>query len=142
MRLIDADALKQSFEEDGHLSGYIEEYIDEQPTIDAEPVRHGRCDMCDIKETGHGLIWIYGNGWQVCIRQKGTFYDIVINHCGDQISIPIEFCPECGAKMDTRPEPSRGCATCANDGMDMPQCRECIEHQERPWYRPKDGGAE
>jgi hypothetical protein len=37
MRPIDADALKASFEEDGHLSGYIEEYIDYAPTLDLAP---------------------------------------------------------------------------------------------------------
>lgn len=37
VRPIDANALKASFEEDGHLSGYIEEYIDSTPTIDYAP---------------------------------------------------------------------------------------------------------
>lgn len=35
MRLIDADVLKEAFEEDGHLTGYIEEFIDDTPTIEA-----------------------------------------------------------------------------------------------------------
>ena len=39
MRPIDADALKDAFEEDGHLSGYIEEYINEQPTVSPDEVR-------------------------------------------------------------------------------------------------------
>lgn len=33
MRLIDADVLKAGFEEDGHLTPYIEQYIDACPTI-------------------------------------------------------------------------------------------------------------
>lgn len=33
MRTIDADYLKTEFEEDGHLSPYIEEYIDACPTV-------------------------------------------------------------------------------------------------------------
>ena len=37
MRPIDADALKASFEEDGHLSGYIEEFIGSAPTLDLAP---------------------------------------------------------------------------------------------------------
>lgn len=44
MRMIDANALKTSFEEDGHLSNYIEEFIDNAPTIDAVPVV--RCKDC------------------------------------------------------------------------------------------------
>lgn len=126
MRLIDADALKQSFAEDGHLSGYIEEYIDEQPTIDAEPVRHA--DWFCGKLVGQS-VWY-------CTRCGYLLY------AAENATPGLRYCPRCGAKTDTRPEPSRGCATCANDGMDMPQCRECIEHLERPWYRPKDGGAE
>lgn len=38
MRLIEAEVLKEAFEEDGHLSGYIEEFIDDCPTVDAVPV--------------------------------------------------------------------------------------------------------
>lgn len=38
MRAIDADALKNAFEEDGHMSGYIEEFIDDMPTLDIAPV--------------------------------------------------------------------------------------------------------
>ena len=41
MRPIDADALKEAFEEDGHLSGYIEEFIDDMPTLDVLPGRRG-----------------------------------------------------------------------------------------------------
>ena len=29
--------LEEAFEEDGHLSGYIEEFVDDCPTIDAVP---------------------------------------------------------------------------------------------------------
>ena len=44
VRLIDANALKEAFKEDGHLSGYIEEFIDDTPTIDA--VHVVRCKDC------------------------------------------------------------------------------------------------
>lgn len=44
VRPIDANTLKKSFEEDGHLSSYIEEFIDNAPTIDAVPVV--RCKDC------------------------------------------------------------------------------------------------
>ena len=46
-RLIDANALKMAFEEDGHLSAYIEEYINDAPTIDAVPVV--RCRECAFR---------------------------------------------------------------------------------------------
>lgn len=43
-RLIDANALKEAFEEDGHLSGHIEEFIDDCTAIDAVEVV--RCRDC------------------------------------------------------------------------------------------------
>ena len=61
--------------------------------------KHGRCDMCSIGVTGTGSIGLYGHGWQVCIRKQGWTYDLVINHCGEQIAIPIDYCPNCGAEM-------------------------------------------
>lgn len=74
--------------------------IEAAPAVEAEPVRHGECHGCKIKETGHGLIEMCGNGWQVCIGQRGEWFSLVVNHCGDQIEAPIEFCPWCGAKLD------------------------------------------
>ncbi len=102
MRLIDADALKKkkvdvqttTFEKDGHYSiikiqdgkGVTVKDIDEAPTIEAEPVRHGE--------------WI----------EDGT--NIVCSVCKTEFSDEIAFmkrtidpekpkrCPECGAKME------------------------------------------
>lgn len=81
MRMIDANALKTSFEEDGHLSNYIEEFIDNAPTIDAEPVRHGQwifgelgpigCDV-NCSECGWGaknvdpVLWLDYDGHKYC----------------------------------------------------------------------------
>ena len=85
VRLIDANALKTSFEEDGHLSTYIEEFIDNAPTIDAEPVRHGRwiqnktlpayhrCSICGVTHK----------------TQKS---------CNKYLT--LRYCSQCGAKMD------------------------------------------
>ena len=42
MRPIDADALKEKFDDDGHLSYYIEQYIDESQTIDVVPAEQGK----------------------------------------------------------------------------------------------------
>lgn len=38
------------------------------------------------------------------------------------------------AKMDT--EPDRSCFNCANDGLDVPQCKECAGNDFR-WFREK-----
>ena len=76
------------------------EAIESAPAVDAEPVRRGRCRMCNIRETGHGVIAFYDVGWEVCINRRSLNYYMVVNHDGSQIDIPIDFCPYCGAKMD------------------------------------------
>ena len=86
-RLIDADKIKlpQGFFEKVDNVPKFYEWLDEQPTVDAEPVRHGHwitqfddlfpmestieCSACGEKE------------WMMTI----------INH---------NYCPNCGAKMD------------------------------------------
>ena len=89
MRLIDANALKTSFEEDGHLSSYIEEFIDNVPTIEYEPVRNGQ--------------WIFGE-----LGPIGC--DVNCSKCGwgAKNVDPVlwldyeghKYCGCCGAKMD------------------------------------------
>lgn len=49
--LISRSALKMAFEEDGHLSAYIEEYIDDVPAVDAAPVV--RCRDCKHRGTDY-----------------------------------------------------------------------------------------
>ena len=89
-RLIDADALKKSFDEHVYLVHHgfneteygctqygIHQIIDEQPTIDAEPVRHGK--------------WIeypIADGMNQC------------SECGVLRFGESNYCPHCGARMD------------------------------------------
>ena len=84
MRLIDADALK-------HRRGIagdeiLHEIIDTQPTIDAEPVRHGQW----VKRKG---VWGAGASVLVCS---------VCNSVAQ--SSYSEYCPGCGAKMEEAQE--------------------------------------
>ena len=87
MRLINADALEthEIYEGEWKMVVYADD-IDDAPTIEAEPVRHGEwifspdhaegaCTMCNFK--------IYG-------RPYNNTYLIV----------PYNYCPNCGAKMD------------------------------------------
>lgn len=98
MRLIDADALLQSYD-----VAWMVEYdetgcgvsrkaipvksIEEAPTIEAEPVRHGR--------------WF---GWHGDKRCKDGEYRhfryYECSECGRRSDIKTNYCPNCGAKMD------------------------------------------
>lgn len=97
MRLIDADALKEGIAELKRSPWYNNETvpslhagikeaievvellcIDKAPTVDAEPVRHGKwilgkCNHCG----GHAPFW----------SMATTYYE-------------SNYCPECGARMD------------------------------------------
>ena len=85
VRPIDANALKTSFEEDGHLSSYIEEFIDNAPTIDAEPVRHGLWIQSKIVPDYH-----YCSLCKVAHKMQMS--------CN--VYVLLKYCPHCGAKMD------------------------------------------
>ena len=79
MRLIDADALRMLWlDEDPNLEFEINtvlESIDEQPTIEAEPVRHGRWEKRD------------GKTWCSLCGASNKAYE-------------PPYCPHCGVKMD------------------------------------------
>ena len=85
-RLIDANALRtrQSINSANFNSiETIQEWIDAQPTIDAEPVRHGK--------------------WEMKPDPFGFFHDIpVCSECGctTKMREKTKYCPNCGARMD------------------------------------------
>lgn len=87
MRLIDADALKRNILcWKNCYNGYSDAYdksmiigaIEEMPTVDAEPIRHGHWRKVDDKEP---LAW-----------------DCSV--CGAMCHYNTPYCPICGAKMD------------------------------------------
>lgn len=94
-RLIDADAMRADWLENGqneyvYDTNAVLDSIDEQPTVDAEPVRHGR--------------WVFDGARA---NEDGDFvYDYICYDCGR--SITVEYMGEfkeypychCGAKMD------------------------------------------
>ena len=85
VRLIGANALKTSFEEDGHLSKYIEEFIDNATTIDAEPVRHGQwINKKTVQAFHHCRLCGVTNKMQVSCNKY----------------VMLRYCPNCGARMD------------------------------------------
>ena len=74
MRLIDADELKKTFVGNKYGTQAIEYYIDNAPTVDAEPVRHGHWEE-DM-----------GACWCSC--------------CDECCDFSCAYCPNCGSKMD------------------------------------------
>ena len=87
-RLIDAEKLKKHYAwwEDDERRHLFDQIVDAQPTIDAEPVRHGkwandaigvlRCSECKTQAP-----WKYGRDY-IDYRWKAN------------------YCPNCGARMD------------------------------------------
>ena len=92
MRLINADKLRAWFEShsvwDVFSNGYIMGLIDEQPTVDAEPVRQGNWKPFDEDE-------------YTCSLCGNIFVTMDGEH---PLSNGFKFCPFCGAKMDERKE--------------------------------------
>lgn len=83
MRLIDADEMKDELKDmDFVLTKHnLEDWIDEQPTVDAEPVRHGK--------------WVNKNWNWYCSECDKPGYKGHIPAEPD-----LDYCPNCGAKMD------------------------------------------
>lgn len=104
MRLIDADELKKvPLYNGGHdaqnadphfISGVasVMEYIDNMPTVDAEPVRHGR--------------WVR----RVHSTPLGFEVEFVFSLCKIAVDFEENYCPSCGAKMDLE-----GCVMTINE---------------------------
>lgn len=92
MRLIDADKLKAELfdaewmlDNDEHM---VEEIVERQPTIDAEPVRHGRWDYS-------GRYRFKDGGRAVRCTACGCSL-----HLAEFLKYTWNYCPVCGAKMD------------------------------------------
>lgn len=92
-RLIDADAQKRTYTQNCDYENciydgaFIVNNIDEQPTVDAEPVRHGKWMKCDEDKWEH----IYALRCSEC---HGGY------HLSHETTTAWNYCPECGARMD------------------------------------------
>ena len=104
MRLIDADALKKIYthwlpqleapEDAGDRNG-VQTCIlvlDDAPTVEVEPVRHGRWERyADDKFIG------YGADGKIKYRKVYTYE---CTECGYGTAKKSNYCPNCGAMMD------------------------------------------
>lgn len=95
MRLIDADALKAVFEEKSteavcgvKLCKAIIFRIDEAPTVDAVPVKHGK---------------FIGTEYDGYADGSPVYYEWKCSECGyifEDDEPTYNYCPNCGARMD------------------------------------------
>ena len=92
-RLIDADALKDDIlksavmiDDRGIQTGYeiAIELIKRQPTIDAEPVRHGKWKQTYLDHEAFG-------------ERPSIFYCSACCACSN---VKTNYCPQCGCRMD------------------------------------------
>ena len=93
MRLIDADNLKAELfdanwltDNDEHM---VEEIVERQSTVDAEPVRHGRWEIVIVSTS---------NPYESEIEEKCSLCGRFVQRYGTQPQ--DNYCPNCGAKMD------------------------------------------
>ena len=92
MRLIDADALTAVLD----AEEITFPMLDDAPTVDAVPVRHGRWTADEST---------YTDGEAQCSVCKTTFYVDDLYCVGEKAQSELpNFCPHCGAKMDAEVE--------------------------------------
>lgn len=106
MRLIDADALEKSicqdkcgleeccmtFERDGAEYCLEVQRVKDAPTIDAEPVRHGKWIWVEDVPLEDGETEYDREAWYQC--SECDAYDLRLKDCHS------DYCWSCGAKMD------------------------------------------
>ena len=104
MRLIDADALLERMKRTNRYFN-VKFDIEEAPTIEAEPVRHGRCPYCDAETNDFVPInqSVEYSGIEIALNRQGMLrvrvYEPGQETFTTQDIVEIKYCPNCGAKM-------------------------------------------
>lgn len=92
MRPIDADAIQWELVDVGYIPVITKEEIDEMPTVDAVPVRHGKWIEMGRNEDGTH---------NICCGVCGKFKIKSRGHANSAYTkSKYRFCGGCGAKMD------------------------------------------
>lgn len=97
MRLIDADVFEKNMDKEFAIVPdplyAVDKALEETPTIEAEPVRHGRWIPLEYDGYADGSpVW---DLWECSECQE--------EHSGDEDTL-TPYCPNCGARMDGDPE--------------------------------------
>ena len=96
MRVIDADELLAEDFTDSFVDPYdqaiFEAIIEQAPTIEAEPVKHGRWVADDKFDNGKSSIFHCSE----CYYSKATS----VLYTSEKLSADEPYCKKCGAKMD------------------------------------------
>lgn len=91
MRPIDADAMDVEkiycYYSDHCRSEDVQEWVNEQPTLDVEPVRHGHWTIVYDDSD---------NEMMRCSECEEEYYDGE----NDTVDTLFNYCPNCGARMD------------------------------------------
>lgn len=89
-RYIDAEALKKDLTRFYDNEVTAKELIDEQPTADVQPVKHGR--------------WVKGhcgvNEYIKCSVCRTRIVNTIVSLEGDAAEDYFDLCPKCGARLD------------------------------------------
>ena len=105
MRLIDADVLMELYADSKDFSiamcnvpiPVVRQNILDMPTIEAEPVKHGRWKKMERKKVYSG----FDSDWDLV---SWSDYPIICTRCQYDLTEhdekPNKYCPNCGAKMD------------------------------------------
>jgi hypothetical protein len=108
-RIIDADILREEWLNNGQNEHIYDtndflSSIDDQPTVDATPIRHGHWVK---KRAIHGGIRQYtgtdefGNEHTITVDERMEYDDLYCSECNGRSSDSwLDYCPKCGAKMD------------------------------------------
>ena len=85
-RLIDAEKLKKHYAwwDDDERRTLFDQIVDAQPTIDAEPVRHGKWKQTYLDHEAFG-------------ERPSIFYCSACCACSN---VKTNYCPQCGCRMD------------------------------------------
>lgn len=99
MRLIDADALIAYIKKrlrNEMVIAWMCRIISEVPTIEADPVRHGRWEFRRNKK----YTWCADAVCTACETVIDTHVDNDVEYRQEGIKKRLRYCPNCGAKMD------------------------------------------